>query len=352
LQSSRYEELLLGSREARGQDKLTGVGVSIYTETTGFAPGFVFANLGLTIGGYDSATLRMDSQGKLLVMTGAFTHGQGFNTAVSQICADELGLSLEDISVFQGDTHSSPYGHGTFGSRTVAVAGTAAALAARQLAEKILQIGAHLLKKEKVDLSISAGFVVSRSEPEKRVPIAQVAASAYVAHHLPQGTEPGLESTVFFNPLGLATSYAAHVCQVEVDSQSGLTRVLKYFSVHDCGNQINPMIVEGQIHGGIVQAIGATLLEEVLFNDEGQLLTDSFMSYLLPTAEDVPLLLEVDSITTPTPINPLGAKGIGESGTIIAPPAIANAISDAIRKDVNEIPATPERIWRLMRQDH
>ncbi len=352
LESSSYGEMLLRRRETRGQGKLTGVGVSIYTETTGFAPGFVFANLGLTMGGYDSATLRMDPQGKLLVMTGAFPHGQGFNTAVSQICADELGLRLEDIHVFQGDTHSSPYGQGTFGSRTVAVAGTAAVLAARQLAQKILQIGAHLLKKEKVDLSISAGFVISRSEPEKRVPIAQVAASAYIAHDLPQGTEPGLESTVYFNPLGLATSYAAHVCEVEVDTQSGLARVLKYFSVHDCGNQINPMIVEGQIHGGIAQAIGASLLEEVLFNEDGQLLTDSFMSYLLPTAENVPSLLEVDSSTTPTPINPLGAKGIGENGTIIAPPAIANAISDAIGKDVNEIPATPERIWRLIRQDH
>jgi len=153
---------------------------------------------------------------------------------------------------------------------------------------------------------------------------------------------------VYFNPVGLATSYAAHVCEVEVDSESGVPRILNHFCVHDCGNQINPMIVEGQLHGAIAQAIGASVLEEVVFDEDGQLLTDSFMNYLIPTAETMPRVLSVGSFTTPTPINPLGAKGVGESGTIIAPPAIVNAIADAVGADVNGIPATPERLWRLI----
>jgi carbon-monoxide dehydrogenase large subunit len=325
------------------------VGVSVYTETTGFAPGFVFARLGVMMGGYDSATVKIDPQGRLLVTTGAFPHGQGFNTVASQICADEFGLEAEDVFVVHGDTSASPYGQGSFGSRTVAVAGSAALLASRKLREKVLRIGAFMLKvNDPRDFYLSGGFVRSMRDPSQKISLGEVAASAYRAHDLPQEIEPGLESTVFFNPAGLPTSYAAHVCEVEVDPESGVPRILNHFCVHDCGNQINPMIVEGQLHGGIAQAIGASVLEEVVFDQNGQLLTDSFMNYLIPTAETMPRSLSVDSMTIPSPINPLGAKGVGESGTIIAPPAILNAIADAVGVDVNAMPATPEMLWRLV----
>ncbi len=349
MELSRYDDMLARRDSERKAGRLRGVGVSVYTETSGFAPGFVFARLGVRMGGYDSATVKIDPQGRLMVTTGAFPHGQGFNTVASQICADELGLEPKDVFVSHGDTSASPYGHGTFGSRTVAVAGSAALLASRRLGEKVLRIGAFMLKlNEPKDLYLSQGYVLSRDDPEKRVSIADVAASAYRAQDLPQDIEPGLESTVYFDPAGLATSYAANICEVEVDPESGAARVLNHFCVFDCGNQINPMIVEGQLHGGIAQAIGASVLEEVVFDEEGQLLSDSFLNYLIPTAETMPRILSVGSITSPTPINPLGAKGVGENGTIIAPPAIVNAITDAIGVDVNGMPATPERLWRLV----
>ena len=349
MELSRYDDMLARRDSERRAGRLRGVGISVYTETSGFAPGFVFARLGVRMGGYDSATVKLDPRGKLMVTTGAFPHGQGFNTVASQICADELGLDAKDVFVSHGDTSASPYGHGTFGSRTVAVAGSAALLASRRLGEKVLRIGAFILKvKEPNSLFLSQGYVHSKEDPEKKVSITEVAASAYRAQDLPPEIEPGLESTVYFNPVGLATSYAAHVCEVEVDSESGAPRILNHFCVYDCGNQINPMIVEGQLHGGIAQAIGASVLEEVVFDEDGQLLTDSFLNYLIPTAETMPQVLSIGSITTPTPINPLGAKGVGESGTIIAPPAIVNAIADAVGADVNTIPATPERLWKLV----
>lgn len=346
-----YEEMIARRISARKQGKLHGIGVSVYTEATGFAPGFVFAHLGLTIGGFDSATVKIDPSGKVIATTGAFPHGQGFNTVISQICADELGLSIQDIYAFHGDTLTSPYGQGSFGSRSVAVAGSAVLLASRKLAEKVIKLAGHLLKESDLsDLKLSAGFVRSNSHPERMIAISEVARASYMAHDLPEGMEPGLESTVFFNPVGLATSYAAHVCEVEVDQDTGRVMILKYASVHDCGREINPMLVEGQIQGGIAQAIGACLLEEIVYDKNGQLLSGSFMDYLLPTAETMPRTLLTSSTSVPTPINPLGAKGVGESGTIIAPPAIANAVSDAIGADVDRIPMTPERVWKLIRK--
>jgi carbon-monoxide dehydrogenase large subunit len=348
MEMSGYNNLLEQRDRERKAGRLRGVGVSVYTETTGFAPGFVFSHFGLAIGGFDSATARLDPQGKLFLTTGAFPHGQGFNTVATQIGADELGLSPDDVHVYHGDTLVSPYGHGSFGSRTVAVAGNALVLSSRKVAEKVVRIAASMLKTDPKELQLSRGLVASRLDPSMRVSVREVAASAYRAHDLPQDVEPGLESTVYFNPVGLATSYAAHVCDVEVDPESGVPKILNHYCVHDCGKQINPMIVDGQLHGAIAQAVGASLLEEIVFDEGGQLLSDSFLDYLIPTAESMPGALVLDSITTPTPLNLLGAKGVGESGTIIAPPAILNAISDAIGEDVNEIPATPERLWKVL----
>lgn len=324
---------------------LRGVGISFFTETAGFAPGFVFHHLGLQLGGYDSATVKMDPQGKLLVTTGAFPHGQGFNTSVSQICADELGLRLEDVYSFHGDTASSPYGQGSFGSRTTAVIGSAALVATRKLKKKILALASYVLKAD--DLSFSKGTVFSKSNPSKKVSLAQLAQQAYLGHDLPKDMEPTLEASAVFQPIGLTSSYAANICEVEVDRETGTVRILRHATVHDCGNEINPLIVEGQIHGSLAQAFGACLLEEIVYDDEGQLLTGSFMDYLLPTAETIPEL-KISSTTVPTPINPLGAKGVGESGTIIAPASIANAVSDALGAEMNTIPMSPERVWQII----
>ncbi len=348
-----YDGMISHRAEARREGLLRGIGISIFTEATGFAPSVLFSHLGMKTGGYDSATVKMAPDGKVSVTTGAFPHGQGFNTVLSQICADELGLAdINDVQAFHGDTLVSPYGHGSFGSRTVAVAGSAAVVACRKMAQKVLSIGAHILKSGNIeDLRLIGGFVSSKSKPKQRIPISEVAKAAYLAHDLPKFTEPGLEVTVYYDPLGLAISYAAHVSEVEVDRESGQVHLLKHVSVHDCGRQINPMIVEGQIHGGVAQAIGECFLEEIVYDKEGQPLNGSFTDYLLPTAETIPILLTT-STTVPSTVNPLGAKGIGESGTIIAPPSFANAVSDAVGADMNTLPMTPERIWKALQKEN
>jgi aerobic carbon-monoxide dehydrogenase large subunit len=344
LNLANYEKMIAQRDRARKTGKLSGIGISLFTETSGFAPGFVFRHLGLQLGGYDIATVKMDPQGKLVVTSGAFPHGQGFNTTVSQICADELGLELSDVFAFHGDTYASPYGQGSFGSRTVAVAGNAALLAARKLKEKILKLGAFILKaQDSKDLFLTKGFMKSRLDSSILLPISEIARAAYLGHDLPEGFEPGLEATVVFQPLGLTTSYAANIAQVEVDPETGSVSILKIVTVHDCGKQINPMIVEGQIQGSIAQAIGACLLEEISYDSQGQLQSGSFLDYLIPLANAMPELV-LGSTAVETPINPLGAKGVGENGTIITPPAIANAVSDAIAGEMNILPMTPERV--------
>ena len=343
-----YESMISRRIKARKEGRLHGIGISFFTEASGFAPGFVFRHLGLQLGGYESATVRMDPQGKVTVTTGAFPHGQGFNTTVAQIVADELGLGLKDLFAIHGDTAASPYGQGSFGSRTIAVAGNAALLAARKLKQKILEIGANSLQTEQLeDLFLSEGYVKSRRNSSNAIPIAQVARRAYIAHDLPKGMEPGLEATVFFEPIGLTTSYGAFIAEVEVDPETGQVGIINIVGVHDCGNEVNPMIVEGQIHGVLAQAVGACLLEEIVYDSQGQLHSGSFTDYLLPTAQTIPKLI-LDSTSVPTPINPLGAKGVGENGTIICPPAISNAVSDAIGREMNYLPMTPERVWRII----
>lgn len=342
-----YDGMTQRKAAAKSKGKLRGIGISVFTETTGFAPGFVFSLLGVQLGGYDSATVKIDPHGRAAISTGAFPHGQGFSTTLSQICSDELGLDMKDVYSHHGDTHSSPYGQGSFGSRSIAVAGSAAVLACRKVKEKILNLAAYVLKVDSKDLLLANGVIKSITTPDKSISIAKIAEIAYRAHDIPKDMEPALEATVFFQAAGLATSYAAHVAEVDVDKETGKVKILKYVSVHDCGKEINPMIVEGQIQGSVVQAIGASLTEELVYDSSGQLLNGSFMDYILPTSEFAPELI-VGSTKVPTPINPLGAKGIGESGTIIGPPAIANAVSDAIGVQMNLIPMTPERVWSAL----
>jgi carbon-monoxide dehydrogenase large subunit len=347
-----YDDMIKRRSEARKLGKMRGIGISMFTEVSGFAPGFVFALFGLTIGGYESATVRIDPHGKVTVMTGASPHGQGFNTTLAQVCADELGVKPDDVQIIHGDTFSAPYGQGTFGSRNAAVAASAAILACRKLKDKVALVGARILKLESPsELFLSPdGFVRSKKKNEAhRISLGDIASAAYRAQDLGE-IEPCLESSAVFSPAGLATSYAVHISEVDVDRETGKVTLLKHVTVHDCGKQINPMIVEGQIEGGLLQAIGACLYEEVVYdNKNGNLLSTSLLDFLLPTAEAIPRNLVIGSTSVSTPINPLGAKGTGESATIIAPPAIANAVSDAVGFDHNEIPMTPERIWSAMR---
>jgi aerobic carbon-monoxide dehydrogenase large subunit len=347
LKLSNYVERKERTRAEQRQSskKRRGLGIAIYTETTGFAPSPVFGEMGLEMGGFDSANLKVDPSGKVTIATGAFPHGQGFNTTLSQIVADELGLDLADITAFHGDTSSSPYGHGSFGSRTMAVCGSAAVFACRQLKEKMSKIAAGKLGVNAASIEFSDGYLVGSDS--KRVAFSEIAREAYLAHHLPQGIPPGLESTYYYDPIGFETSYAAHVCEVEVDEETGFAKIVGYWVVQDCGKMINPKIVEGQIQGAVAQAVGQALFEEVLYNQDGALVTTSFLDYLLPSAESVPEIV-MTSFETPSPLTPLGVKGVGESGTIIGPPAIINAICDALNVELFETPAKPEVVLQAM----
>ncbi len=346
LRISKYREKVQSPRLTK-EGKIKGYGVSVYNETTGFAPSAVFGEMGLLMGGYDSATVKVDPMGKVTIFTGAFPHGQGFNTTLSQICADELGLDLSDITAYHGDTSSAPYGHGSFGSRTIAVCGTAAIFACRQIKAKMAKIAAHKLGQQSIDFEFSNGYLISASE-KKRIPFAEIAHEACVAHHLPQDIPPGLEATHYYDPVGLETSYAAHVCEVEADPETGMCEIVGYWIASDCGKVVNPAIVEGQLQGGVAQAIGQALFEEVVYTQDGQIASSSFVDYLLPVAENVPNM-DIVSMETPSPLTPLGVKGVGESGTIIGPPAVINAICDALKINLVSTPAKPEVVFNALK---
>jgi carbon-monoxide dehydrogenase large subunit len=278
----------------------------------------------------------MTPSGKVEVFLGVSPHGQGLATSIAQIVADILGVESEDVIVLHGDTFNTPYGQGTFGSRSLVVAGTAAALAAQQIREKILTIAAHLLECGKEDLEVSGGEVRSLST-SKNIPVKEVVRQAYLAYNLPQGLSPGLDSTVYNDPVGLPKSYGAHVCVVEVDEETAEWRIVRYVVIHDAGVVVNPLIVEGQLHGGTLQGLSQTFLEEIIFDERGNLLTTSFMDYLIPSSMEAPSI-EVYHHETPSPLNILGVKGVGEGGTIIAPSALANALSDAFGAKFNSTP--------------
>ncbi len=344
-----YDEVLSEQRRRRAAGGAMGIGMAIFGETTGFAPSHVFSKMGLQLGGYDSAIVRMNPDGRATVLVGTSPHGQGLDTTLAQVVADELGLSYTDVTVLHGDTAVAPYGQGTFGSRSIVVSSSAAVSACRRLREKLLSIAASLLEARKDELETAYGEVVVREAPDRRIAIREVAHAAYLAHNLPEGVEPGLEVTSYYDPAGLPTSYAAHLAVVSLDLETGKLQLEKYVVVHDCGTVINPQIVEGQIHGAVVQGIGQAILEEIVYDGDGHLMSNSFTDYLLPTAMDVPDI-EVEHQQTPTPLNPLGVKGMGEGGLIVSPAAIANAIADAVSPfgvEVLATPLKPEIVWRL-----
>jgi carbon-monoxide dehydrogenase large subunit len=342
-----YEQLRQEQHVLRQQGRYLGVGISTYVEICAIGP-----SAALPFGGWESATVRVEPTGKVTVLTGASPHGQGQETSFAQIVADELGVELSDVRVVHGDTAIVQYGIGTFGSRATAVGGTAVYGALQKVKEKAMRLAAHLLGEENVaNVAFEEGQFFLKDRPERRLAFSEVAQAAYLAKSLPPGMEPGLEASYFFEPSNFTFPFGAHVAVVEVDPETGEVQFRRYVAVDDCGRVINPLLVDGQVHGGIVQALGQALLEEAVYDETGQLVTGELTDYAIPKATDVPWL-ETDRTETPSPVNPLGVKGVGEAGTIAATPAIVNAVVDAVAPfGVRhlDMPLRPEKIWRAIR---
>jgi carbon-monoxide dehydrogenase large subunit len=337
-----YQNLRTEQRQAREAGRLMGIGISTYGEICAFGP-----SPATPAGGWESATVKIEPTGAVTVMTGASPHGQGEETTFAQIAADELGVDIDNIVVQHGDTAIVQYGIGTFGSRATAVGGTAVYFALQDLKAKIKRFGALLLESEDVTFE---GGVCTCNRTGKSVTLAQIAAASYRAMKLPANTEPGLVSTHFWEPPNFAFPFGAHIAVTEVDRDTGEIEVKRYVAVDDCGNIINPLIVAGQVHGGVVQGLGQALFERAVYDEDGQLISGEFMDYAVPKATQVPWI-ETDHTVTPSPVNPLGVKGVGEAGTIGASPALVNSVVDALSPlGVRHIdmPMTPERIWNLI----
>jgi len=339
--------------EAKARGKYRGIGLSSYVEICGLAPSKANSALGVGWGGYESARIRVHPTGAVQVFTGTSPHGQGHETSWAQIAADAIGVTPNDIEVRHGDTFESPgMGVGTFGSRSLAVGGIAVHNAAQKIREKVIQIGAHLLEASPADVVVQGGKVFVKGVPEKAKAFGEISMAAYLASNLPEGMEPGLEATTYYDPPNFTFPFGTHVAEVEVDPETGSIEILRYSACDDCGRQINPMIVEGQLHGGITQGIGQALYETAVYDNNGQLLSGSMMEYHVPTAADVPAFA-LDHTVTLTKTNPLGVKGIGEAGTIASTPAMVNAVIDALSPlGIRHIdmPLTAEKVWQAIRK--
>jgi len=374
-QIAGYAALREEQQKARAEGRLIGIGVSTYVEICALGP-----SQAMPAGGWESATVRIEPTGKVTVLTGASPHGQGQETSFAQIAADELGVNLNDVTVIHGDTGVVQYGIGTFGSRATAVGGTAVYVAIQKLKEKAHKIATHMLQADASRVSFEGGqysvpkaaaaaatgtsdpvvpvgeapagaLPEPQTEGKSSLTIQEIALAAHVAKDLPPDTEPGLSATYFFEPKNFTFPFGTHIAVVEIDRDTGDIKFLKYVAVDDCGKVINPLLVDGQVHGGIVQSIGQAMYEEVVYDEQGQLLTGTLMDYAVPRASHVPEF-ELDRTETPSPVNPLGVKGVGEAGTIGATPAIVNAIVDALAPfGVTHIdmPVKPETVWRIIK---
>ncbi len=348
----RYDELRAeqADRRARGDRVQLGIGLSSYVEMCGLAPSRVLASLNYGAGGWEAATVRILPTGKVQVVTGSSPHGQGHETAWSQIVADELGVPMEDVEVLHGDTAVSPHGLDTYGSRSLSVGGTAVWLAGQRVLDKARAIAAHQLEAAEDELEYTSGAFSVRGSPERSLPIQAIAFEAFTAHNLPDGMEANLEASISWDPPNFTFPSGTHVAVVEVDTETGAVRIRTYVAVDDCGNQINPLIVAGQVHGGVAQGVAQALFEEAVYDEAGNLLTSTLADYLVPSAADLPSYT-LSSTVTPSPTNPLGVKGVGEAGTIASTPAVMNAVVDALRpRGVTDIvmPASPWRVWEAL----
>jgi aerobic carbon-monoxide dehydrogenase large subunit len=347
-----YKKFRTEQAEARKQGRLLGVGFSTYIEACSIAPSKVVGALGAGAGLYESGKVRVHPTGMVTVYTGSHSHGQGHETTFAQLVGDELGIPLEQIEIVHGDTGAIPFGMGTYGSRSASVGGTAIKMSLDKIKEKGKRIAAHLLEASPKDMEYANGQFQVKGVPAKAVPFGAVALTAYVPHNYPEGLEPGLEETSFYDPSNFCFPFGAHACVVEVEAETGKVKLLRYVAVDDVGNVINPMIVDGMVHGGIAQGVGQALWEGAVYdNDSGQLVTGSMMDYAMPKADMLPLY-ETDRTVTPTPVNPLGVKGAGETGTIASTPAVVNAVVDALGglgvDHIDAMPLTAERVWKTI----
>ena len=341
-----------GARRAEGSSKLLGIGVSTFVEMCGLAPSRVLASLRYAGGGWESAVVRVLPTGKVQVVTGSAPHGQGHETCWSMIAADVLQVPIDDIEVLHSDTAIAPHGLDTYGSRSLAVGGTAIHLAAGRVVDKARAIAAHQLECAEADLEYVGGEFRVKGTPSRSLAIEAIAFEAFSAHDLPDGMEPTLEANTVWDPPNFTFPFGVHIAVVEVDAETGAVVLQRYVAVDDCGTRVNPLVIEGQVHGGIVQGVAQALWEEAVYDADGQLKTSSLTDYLVPSAAELPSF-ELGHTVTPSPTNPLGVKGIGEAGTIASTPAIVNAVVDALShlgvRDIT-MPATPERVWTAIQE--
>jgi carbon-monoxide dehydrogenase large subunit len=346
-----YDELRAEQKKRRddGDPVQLGIGISTFTEMCGLAPSRVLGSLDYGAGGWEHASVRMLATGKVEVITGASAHGQGHETAFSQIVADRLGVAFEDVEVLHGDTQIAHKGLDTYGSRSLVVGGEALVRAADKVIEKAKPIAAHLLEASADDIEFSEGRFGVRGT-DQGMAIGEIATAVFAAHNLPDGVEPSIDSDATYDPVNFSFPHGTHLCAMEVDTETGALKMRKYVACDDIGNIINPLIVAGQVHGGLVQGIAQALWEEAVYDDAGTLVSGSFVDYLLPTAADT-ISFEIDHTTSASTTNTLGTKGVGEAGTIASTPAVVNAVVDAVRHlGVNDIrmPCTPERVFRAI----
>ena len=345
-----YPNLRAEQEKLRKQGRYIGVGLSSYIEACGLAPSQVVGQLGSQAGLYESATVRVHPTGKVTVQTGSHQQGQGHETTFAQIVADKLGIDIDDVEVVHGDTGRVQFGMGTYGSRSGAVGGTAIVHSLDKIVEKSKRLAAHMLEAAPEDIELTNGRFHVRGSPDRSKGLSDVSLAAYLAHSMPAGMEPGLEATSFFDPPNFTYPFGTHVAVVEVDADTGAVSLLRYIAVDDVGNVINPMIVDGQLHGGIAQGVAQALWEGAEYDDSGQLITGSLMNYGLPKAHQLPFF-ELDRTVTPSPVNPLGIKGVGEAGAIASPPAVVNAVMDALKPfGVRhlDMPLTAPKVWQAI----
>src|SRR5262252_3684433 len=342
-----YDALRREQEEKRKKGELMGIGLCSFTEIVGAGPSRHFDILGLKM--FDSAEIRVHPTGKAIARFGTKSQGQGHETTYAQIVAEELGIPAAHVQVEEGDTDTAPYGLGTYASRSTPTSGAAAAVAARKIRDKAKKIAAYLLEASEDDLVWEPGKFSVKGAPQRSKTIQEIALAAYTNH--PQGMEAGLEATHYYDPPNLTFPFGSYICVVDIDKGTGEVKIRRFVAVDDCGNIINPMIVEGQIHGGLTMGLGPALFEEIQYDESGNILQGSFMNYLLPTAVETPNW-ETDKTCTPSPHHPLGAKGVGESATVGAPAAIVNAVVDALwHLGVRhiDIPITSAKVWKLLR---
>jgi carbon-monoxide dehydrogenase large subunit len=349
LRIAGYEELLKEQEEARKEGRIMGIGLSTFTEIVGAGPGKKCHIAGIEM--FDSAELRLHPTGKAILKLGVKSQGQGHETTFAQIVAGELGIPAEDVEVREGDTDNTPFGLGTYGSRSTPVCGAATAVVSRKIREKAKKIAAHMLEAAEGDLEWTGERFQVKGSPDRGAGMAEIAFAAYT--NVPEGEEAGLEGVTYYDPPEMTYPFGAYICVVEIDEGTGRTEVKRFIAVDDCGVRINPTVVDGQIHGGLAQGIGTALMEVIEFDEEGNHMNSNFMDYLTPTSMEVPNY-ELGEFVTPSTHHPLGARGVAESPTVGSPAAVVNAVVDALSpygvRHV-DMPLTPNKIWSLLREN-